>query len=113
MKLRRVAPNRLGLLQGTGIGLLPARQLHLGLAALGVATEGILLPIVLFPDHVFFSRAVFAPTLDARYVLIVAALLAASLVVTAVALADAKSGRGASDCTKSPTRSRRTRGDAT
>ena len=80
-----------------GLSLLTGRYLRLGLGLLGIAMVGILSPIVLFADRLFFSRAGFAPTLEAQYVLKDVVLLAAALVVAAAALAPPQRGRGASN----------------
>ena len=79
-----------------GLSLLTGRYLRLGLGLLGIAMVGILSPIVLFADRLFFSQAGFAPTLEAQYVLKDVVLLAAALVVAAAALAPPQRGRGAS-----------------
>jgi putative oxidoreductase len=75
-----------------GLSLLTGRYLRLGLALLGVAMVGILSPIILFADQLFFSRGSFAPTLEAQYVLKDMVLLAAALVVAAAALAPPRRG---------------------
>ena len=80
-----------------GLSLLTGRYLRLGLALLGIAMVGILSPIVLFADRLFFSRAGFAPTLEAQYVLKDVVLLAASLVVAAAALTQPQRGHDTSN----------------
>jgi uncharacterized membrane protein YkgB len=80
-----------------GLSLLTGRYLRLGLALLGIAMVGILSPIVLFADRLFFSRAGFAPTLEAQYVLKDVVLLAAALVVAAAALTQPQRGHDTSN----------------
>ena len=60
----------------TGLGFL-----GFGLALLSVVLVGILSPIVLVPDRLYFSRPVLAPTLEGQHVLKVAVLPTAALVV--------------------------------
>ena len=94
MKLLHVALRRLDALairlrHRTRIGLRPSgarlctrlRLVGFGLALVGVAMVGILSPIVLVPDRLYFSRPVFAPTLEGQHVLKVAVLPTAALVV--------------------------------
>ena len=76
---RRVAIGR----RPIGARLPTALGFGVGLTLVGMAMVGILSPIGLVPDRVFFARPVFAPTLEGRHALKVVVLPTAALVVAA------------------------------
>jgi uncharacterized membrane protein YkgB len=75
-----------GLETTIGLCLVTGRYQGMGLALLGVAMLGILAPLALFPNELFPRHAslpLFAPTLEAQYVLKDVVLLAGALVLAA------------------------------
>jgi putative oxidoreductase len=75
-----------GLETTIGLCLVTGRYQGIGLALVGVAMLGVLAPLALFPNELFprhGSLPVFAPTLEAQYVLKDVVLLAGALVLAA------------------------------